>query len=206
MRIAPPVGGTRVGPLAPAIAFAVGSTGGAALFGALLGGLGLVAAAAQPDSIPVMWAVIGGVCALSVGRILLGGEAKGPSRCWLIPLTWSLLPPLVFPALFGAILGAGFLTVINFIGYHVIVGAAIATASPRDALILFGMFGFTRAMSVLILSGCMYEQSRHPDIRPPTAWVQALVARYSTALLKSRWTQIVPLGAVAIHAFSTAIH
>ena len=42
-----------------------------------------------------------------------------PTRTWIIPKRWALYGNVPFALAFGSVLGAGFFTIITFIGYHV---------------------------------------------------------------------------------------
>ena len=50
----------------------------------------------------------------------------------------------------GVCLGAGFLTVINFVGYYLIVGLCVLIASPQLGAVVFATYAMARAAPVLV--------------------------------------------------------
>lgn len=98
-----------------------------------------------------LWLSVG-VCAAAYGLAELSGARWWvPSREWLIPRRWGRWGSPVFDILFGLFLGAGFFTIIRFVGYHVLLVICVLSRDPIKAAVLMGTFGATRAIPILAL-------------------------------------------------------
>jgi hypothetical protein len=93
----------------------------------------------------------------------------------------------------GMILGAGFLTVIPFIGYYLMLLSCIMIADPLHGSIVMGFFGAARAVPV-ILTPLFWWTFRYPPSLNMTAeanqWFTEVITRLG-------WLRVPVLFAVA---------
>lgn len=130
-----------------ALRFVVASIAGAALVGISISLLGhwLLDRAAFGPSLSLTVGIVALVYA--VGD-LLHQPLPVPSGTWFVPRQWGALGDRVFAVTFGFVLGIGWLTMIPFIGFHLLLlqcglnGDAIRGAS------LFAVFGLFRSLGL----------------------------------------------------------
>jgi hypothetical protein len=60
------------------------------------------------------------------------------------------LGPYPFSLIFGVILGVGFVTVVPFAGYYVLVGLCFLSRDVTASVAAFAAFGLVRGLSVLV--------------------------------------------------------
>ena len=116
--------------------------------GALVAGV-IVHSVASAVGRPPMTMV--GLIALAACATLLV-PVRIPQSMWRIPRTWAKLGHTVYAALFGAILGLGFLTAIPSAAYYALVTWALAADSLNRVWPVFGAFGFGRVIVFSFLS------------------------------------------------------
>jgi hypothetical protein len=79
----------------------------------------------------------------------------------------------IFATAFGLVLGAGFFTVINFIGYYLLLASCFLAANPAHAGMLMVVYGMGRAAPVL---GA-----------PLASWMRGHVYTSDTAVAVANW-------------------
>jgi hypothetical protein len=95
----------------------------------------------------------------------------------------------VGPALYGLLLGPGFLTRIPSALFYVYALALVAFATPREGILAGVVFGFSYAFSVLLLGRVMRNASSSSELNIVTSAVQRVrraslvVAATAVALL-----------------------
>ena len=118
--------------------------------GGLCGQVGMLLSAQVPQLLQGLRIAVLSV-ALSYGVAEVRGATWPiPTRRWLVPQRWGLFGRQIYAALFGLSLGAGFLTVINFVGYYLIVGLCVLIASPQLGAVVFATYAMARAAPVLV--------------------------------------------------------
>jgi hypothetical protein len=152
MTASPPVGGTstrwhRYRSAAPAV-FVVSAALGSLAAGAALW------AAATPVRLPL--AAVGVVAVLAV----LVGD-RGPTSSWRIPRHWCSGGILRCAAVFGSLLGVGFLTAVASPGLYVLWSWAFASRSWSLAWPAFLAFGLGRGLPALAVRARLRSE---PDV------------------------------------------
>lgn len=127
---------------------AVSMVGGAAINGLLVGQLGALCRA-LPNG---LWhGVLMAVCVVSCLLDLLG--ARAPTGHWLVPRQWARWPWPAYSMLFGTILGIGWLTVVPFASYYLVVALLLIIGSSTLAVVTMTVFGIARTVPLLLLFG-----------------------------------------------------
>jgi hypothetical protein len=130
--------------------FAFAATVAAAGLGASLGGFGQLLNGA-PRPVMLGWLLIGLLLVYGIAD-LRGHRLWVPSSTWRVPQTWSRCGELPFAGLFGAVLGLGFITEVNYVGYYVLLAICFASGSLSAGALLLGVFGFTRGVPLLLIA------------------------------------------------------
>lgn len=73
-----------------------------------------------------------------------------PTSHWQIPRAWASYHPLLFHACFGLLLGIGWLTVVRFIGYYVLIVECTLLGNPALAAVAMSIFGAFRGLPVFV--------------------------------------------------------
>jgi hypothetical protein len=81
-----------------------------------------------------------------------------PQSTWRVPKSWSRFGPTAFAALFGTVLGLGFLTAISSIGYYVLLLWAATSPTWSDVWPVFVAFGAGRAIPLVLAAMLAGEQ------------------------------------------------
>ena len=165
--ITPPVGGARrfdgIKNVVRLLLFAVAAATSAAAVGGVCAFLGKLVLDTESSVSTALWLSVG-CCAAAYGLAELSGARWWvPSREWLIPRRWGLRGSPAFDILFGVFLGAGFFTIIRFVGYHVLLVVCVLSRDPLKAAGLMATFGATRAIPILILPLAGFLRNRHYD-------------------------------------------
>ncbi|MGH2699763.1 MAG: hypothetical protein ACRDJL_11295 [Actinomycetota bacterium] len=127
---------------------ALGATLAAAIFGFVLGGIGALLRAP--------WGHLGVVVVAVMAIMYAVREAFGlriplPDRHEQVPQWWrDFFSASVSSFLYGAGLGIGFFTFLQFGTYVVVAVAALLSASPLIGVLLCLPFGLTRGLSVVV--------------------------------------------------------
>lgn len=111
---------------------------------------------------PPLWVV--GIVALASAAV--GGgivPIRILGRGWRIPQTRARFGHVAYAALFGGILGVGFLTAVPSIGFYAFVAWGLAAPGWESVVLVFGAFGVGR--SVPLLSSALNSKKRgeYPD-------------------------------------------
>ncbi|MGH2749897.1 MAG: hypothetical protein ACRDK3_03340 [Actinomycetota bacterium] len=127
---------------------ALGATLSAAVFGFLLGGLGALLRAP--------WGRIGAVALMVIALMYAVREGFGlqiplPDRHAQVPQWWrDFFSAPVSSFLYGAGLGIGFFTFLQFGTYVAVAAGALLSGSPLVGALLCIPFGLTRGLSVIL--------------------------------------------------------
>ncbi len=148
--ISVPVGRGRKAEIRRLLTFLLSVVASASTVGALAGFGGRSIMARERATDLFMPMALAGICLLYGTAELKGTKWWVPSRKWIIPQRWALFGNLRFTIVFGLLLGAGFFTVLPFVGYHVLVISCFLHADPVWAGSLMAVFGLARALPVLI--------------------------------------------------------
>lgn len=145
-------------------AAAIGAGGAVGAVCGAFGGILLVA----PSPVRIGVAVVLAIVALIYGL----GEVFGmplpvPQRSREIPARWAWYGQARFAVVFGAMLGAGFFTIIPFIGYHLLLTTCVLLADPVRGSALVGLFGATRTLPALVAPWEVRLRRRSCPSRPP---------------------------------------
>lgn len=81
---------------------------------------------------------------------LLRKPLRVPTRHWLVPQRLGNLGDRRFAAVFGVILGAGFFTIVPFIGFHTLVLWSSVALVPLKAALVLMVFGAMRGLPLLL--------------------------------------------------------
>jgi hypothetical protein len=130
--------------------FVAAATASAATVGAITGWLGSLVLRITPELHFYSLIGLAGVSITYGTAELHSAKWRVPSRTWIIPKRWALLGNVPFAFAFGSVLGAGFLTIITFIGYHVLLISCFSLADWRVGGELMSIFGLARALPVLL--------------------------------------------------------
>lgn len=92
---------------------------------------------------------------LCIALLYAAAELRGyrlwyPQRHWLVPRDWGLRGRIPYAAGFGAILGAGVLTYIPFVGYWFLIGLALKSADPTAGALIMSAYGGGRITTVIV--------------------------------------------------------
>ncbi|HXT69961.1 MAG TPA: hypothetical protein VN700_09415 [Vicinamibacterales bacterium] len=126
---------------------AVSMVFGGAINGLLVGQVGVLCRA-LPSGVrqPVLVAVCVGAFLLD----LVG--ARVPTGHWLVPRQWTRWSWPAYPMIFGTILGIGWLTVVPFASYYLMIALLLIIGDSTLAVVTMTAFGIARTVPVLLLS------------------------------------------------------
>lgn len=109
-----------------------------------------------------LWVV--GIAALT--SALIGGGVvpiRLPESGWRIPQSWVRFGHAAYAALFGGILGLGFLTAIPSIGFYALLAWGLAAPGWQAVVPVFGAFGVSRALPLLFSAMGAKRRQGYPD-------------------------------------------
>jgi hypothetical protein len=75
-----------------------------------------------------------------------------PTFRWQVPRRWSLYGDGAFSAIFGLCLGAGFLTVVPFVGYYLLISWCFLSQSAVQAGVVMAIFGVMRGAPLMLVA------------------------------------------------------
>ena len=78
----------------------------------------------------------------------------------MVPRDWGRLGTVRHSLLFGAALGTGFATMVTTGTVYLVALLCAVAETPLSAAGIFGLFGFARALPLLVVGRCL---SRQPD-------------------------------------------
>ena len=114
--------------------------------GGLIGALGeLSRLAPEALRITILMTLGGWACLWD----LIG--ARAPTNHWQVPRRWARWPWPSFHVAFGFILGMGWLTVVPFASYYLLVAVLVALASTTTSVLIMTLFGLARAVPLLLI-------------------------------------------------------
>jgi hypothetical protein len=123
----------------------------AGLFGAVLGGLGLLAHAPWG---PVGRTLVIGFALLYAARELFGLPIPVPDRHRQVPEWWrTFYSPPVAATLYGIGLGIGYATFLTFGTFVAVSVGAFLAADPVRGAFIVAPFGLARGLSVILAAG-----------------------------------------------------
>lgn len=166
--IAPVVYGRRTRYLRAVALHALAAAASAALTGALLGAIGVLAGAPLPGA-PL---IVAAAAALYAARELLGLPVPLPELRRQVPLWWrSFFAPGSAAALYGAGLGPGFTTHLGSGTLVAVAAAALAYGDPLLGAALMAPFGLARGLAVLVAAGARdHDDAAEVAARLGEAW------------------------------------
>lgn len=141
--------------------------------GVLCGALGGLLKTRVPSVYYTLAALIAGVATVYSFAELQGAKLPIPTRHWLVPKEWGQYGQPFFATAFGVILGAGFFTVINFIGYYLLLASCVMTAEPIQGSVVMAVFGAARTAPVLVA--------------PLVSWMRGQTYSFETAVIANDW-------------------
>lgn len=152
--ITPVVHGGRARWKLALIAYGLAAAISAATFGALLGMGGRALRQQLPIghgavvlSVMVLVVLVAAVHELGIVRI------PWPQRRWQVPSSWRFIAPRWIPsALYGLLLGPGFLTYIPVATYYALVAMAIFLGDPGCAAAVFALFAAGQLVPLYLVS------------------------------------------------------
>jgi hypothetical protein len=100
------------------------------------------------------------VCVIAGLLDFLG--ARVPTGHWLVPRQWARWPWPAYPMIFGTILGIGWLTVVPFASYYLVVALLLIIGDNTLSVVTMTAFGIARTVPLLLLSAEMF--SPIPDL------------------------------------------
>jgi hypothetical protein len=121
----------------------------------------------------------------------------------MIPQRIFDLPRPIAYVLFGGLLGVGILTIIPFIGFHLLLAASFLSASPLQAAVGLGVFGLSRGIPVCLVSRTSWRVKSHVDNQHRDAFLLARIAWVLSSYKRIWWLRVLVLfmfGAAAIRA------
>jgi len=173
--------------------FALASVMSAGILGTLAGAFGALLTTIAPMSPHILWALTAGIATAYGVAELRGVHLPVPSRHWQVPRVWGARGRTFHAAAFGLLLGPGFFTVINFIGYYILLIWCVLTASPLYGGVLMALFGAIRAAPVVLIP--LISKMRRQSVSYGSA--VTINNRLVTTHRHLRWLRTVLLLAVA---------
>lgn len=142
----------RWAPFYNAIRFMVAALLAAGLLGVALGVVGTWAKQSFV-SVERPFATLLGMTSLAYGGAeAIGADLPVPTRHWLVPRTWHAYGGDVFATAFGVVLGLGFVTVVPYFGYYVLMAACMTIGGPIAGGVAMMVYALTRAAPVVGVS------------------------------------------------------
>lgn len=130
--------------------FVLAAVAAAGTVGILCGTIGLLLTRTIPVTPLALRFVIIGVAAAYGMAMVCGTRWPVPTRHWQVPRAWGRHGKALFAVIFGAILGAGFFTIVNFIGYYLLLAICVSSADPWHAGAVMAIYGASRAVPLLL--------------------------------------------------------
>jgi hypothetical protein len=127
---------------------------GGAFSGALIAVAGQLGAAV-PDALRS--GILVAVCASACICDLIG--ARVPTSHWQVPRWWARWPWPLFHVAFGFILGMGWLTIVPFASYYLLLAVLFLLGSIPTGVIVMSVFGLARSLPLLVMSPGIFGRS-----------------------------------------------
>lgn len=90
------------------------------------------------------------ICLWACALDLFGGQV--PTSHWLVPRAWARWPWPMYPVVFGAVLGVGWLTMVPFASYYLLVAILVIFASTKAGVLTMAAFGLARSIPLVIMA------------------------------------------------------
>ena len=84
--------------------------------------------------------------------------ARIPTRHWLVPRGWAQWPWPMYHVAFGVILGVGWLTIVPFASYYLLVAILIMSVSAKASVATMIVFGMARSIPLLLMAPGLYSE------------------------------------------------
>lgn len=97
-------------------------------------------------------AAVGTIALISAGVGSTRLAARLPTSTWQVPRSWARFGHTAFAAVFGGILGLGFVTVMPSIGFYTLVAWALTAPRWHDVWPVFVAFGGARALLLPLIA------------------------------------------------------
>lgn len=194
--IASPVGDAREGRqrLADVVRFGIASTATAAALGFLLGSAGHVVLPPHAWHTRLVTMLVTVVALVFAATEAMGIKLLVPTRDWIVPRKWGLIyGRRRFYYLFGAMMGAGLLTMVPFIGVYLVIASCLLLGSGGAAATVMALFGLGRTVPLLAVA--LSLRSSGSALRQLPSGLGSAVARFGCRDL--RWYRALSLGALA---------
>lgn len=179
--------------IASIVVFTLATVISAGIFGALTGAFGALLTTIAPMSPHILWALTIGIATAYGVAELRGVRLPVPSRHWQVPRVWGARGRTFHATAFGLLLGPGFFTIINFVGYYVLLIWCVLTANPLYGGALMALFGAIRAVPVVLIP--LVSKVRRQSVSHGSA--VTINNRLVAAHRHLRWLRAVALLAVA---------
>jgi len=159
---------TRATYMRSVLLFTLGAVAGAAAVGGACGAMGVPIVALGKDAARVSWSIA--VIAASIYGVaeLSGVRLPVPTRHWQVPQAWARHGAPAFAATFGVLLGAGFFTIVDYLGYYLLLGRCALSASPSTGVAFMAAFGAARAAPIALAPILSWLRGRHYDYAKAT--------------------------------------
>lgn len=111
-----------------------------------------------------------------------GARWPVPTRRWQVPRRWARYGHINFAAAFGAILGAGLFTVVNFIGFYLLLAVCVLSADPLTGSATMALYGAARAIPIPLVPLIFWARGGRYSPEATTAvarWLRAWEAPLS---------------------------
>lgn len=167
------------------MSFSISALVSAAVTGCLFGLFGrVVVVGADTTSAVVLWVGASFIAFVYGLAELLGVGLRVPSRHWLIPQRWAAYGSPRLEIIFGLILGTGFLTVVPFIGYYLLLASCVASSSLLLGSTLMVIFGVGRVTPVLLARVIPYVRMKNYNNRTALQ-----VSEFFKEINRGQWIQ-----------------
>ncbi len=168
------------------ISFVAAAIVSAGIVGILCGILGALLAGLAAPVLVIVAALIGIVAVVYGLGEVTRANLWVPQRHWLVPSQWSWYGSLRYAAAFGSILGAGFFTLIPFIGYHILLIVCVLVADPIRSGALMTFFAMARTLPVMAIPLVMWiRKEEHTHDTASTAIREFIQVNRFMAALRS---------------------
>lgn len=84
--------------------------------------------------------------------------ARVPTNHWQVPRTWAYWPWPRFHVAFAFILGMGWLTVVPFASYYLLVAALVALGNTTTSLVMMTLFALARTVPLLVMTAGVFRE------------------------------------------------
>lgn len=154
-------------------AHAAGSISGAAIFGLVIGVIGMLLKdnIALPGHQQTLVLLIGVIALLYAGHEFEFFRLPAPQSGWQVPERWkSDLPAGWSSFLYGVGLGPGLFTAIPSTTFYVVIAWVLVSASPWFGVLCFAIYGAGRAAPILLMFYLSEKKDAFPLSQQVSVW------------------------------------